>query len=90
MGDGRIFLKTRRDVSFNKVQSNEPTFRPYPSHWTVPLKEFSFMLYVVTYINPNPVYLIDMGNEGRVRDSRPPPPNPPGDLFLTGGPDESR
>ncbi len=26
MGDGRIFLKTRRDVSFNKVLSNEPTF----------------------------------------------------------------
>ncbi len=25
MGDGRIFLKTRRDVSFNKVLSNEPT-----------------------------------------------------------------
>jgi hypothetical protein len=22
--DGRIFLKTRRDVSFNKVLSNEP------------------------------------------------------------------
>ncbi len=26
MGDGRIFLKTRCDVSFNKVLSNEPTF----------------------------------------------------------------
>jgi hypothetical protein len=26
MGDGRIFLKTGRDVSFNKVLSNEPTF----------------------------------------------------------------
>jgi hypothetical protein len=26
MRDGRIFLKTRRDVSFNKVLSNEPTF----------------------------------------------------------------
>ena len=26
MGDGRIFLKTRRDVSFNKVISNEPNF----------------------------------------------------------------
>ncbi len=26
MGDGRIFLKTCRDVSFNKVLSNEPTF----------------------------------------------------------------
>ncbi len=26
MEDGRIFLKTRRDVSFNKVLSNEPNF----------------------------------------------------------------
>ncbi len=26
MGDGRIFLKTRRDISFNKVLLNEPTF----------------------------------------------------------------
>jgi hypothetical protein len=26
MGGGRIFLKTRRDVSFNKVLWNEPTF----------------------------------------------------------------
>ncbi len=26
MGDGQIFLKTCRDVSFNKVLSNEPTF----------------------------------------------------------------
>ncbi len=26
MGDGWIFLKTRRDVSFNKVLSNEPNF----------------------------------------------------------------
>jgi hypothetical protein len=26
MGDGRIFLKTRHDVSFNKVLSNEPNF----------------------------------------------------------------
>ncbi len=26
MGDGRIFLKTRPDDSFNKVLSNEPTF----------------------------------------------------------------
>jgi hypothetical protein len=26
MGDGLIFLKTRRDVSFNKFLSNEPTF----------------------------------------------------------------
>ncbi len=26
MGDGRIFLKTRRDVSFKKGLSNEPTF----------------------------------------------------------------
>jgi hypothetical protein len=34
------------------------------------------------------LYLINMGNEGRARDSCPPPPHPPGDLFLTGGPDE--
>ena len=26
MGDGRIFLKSRRDVSFKKGLSNEPTF----------------------------------------------------------------
>ncbi len=26
MGDGRIFLKTRRDVSFKTGLSNEPTF----------------------------------------------------------------
>ncbi len=31
------------------------------------------------------VYLIDTGYEGRARDSRPPQPHPPGDLFLTGG-----
>ncbi len=31
-----------------------------------------------------------MGNEGRARDSRPPPPHPPGNLFLTGKSDESR
>ncbi len=39
---------------------------------------------------PSRVYLIDMGNKGRARDSRHPPPHPPGDLFLTGGSDESR
>jgi hypothetical protein len=26
MGDGQIFLKTRRDASFNKDQANEPNF----------------------------------------------------------------
>ncbi len=26
MGDGRIFLKSRRDTFFNKDLSNEPTF----------------------------------------------------------------
>jgi hypothetical protein len=26
MGDGRIFLKTRHNVSFNKDLSNEPNF----------------------------------------------------------------
>ncbi len=26
MGDERIFLKSRRDTSFNKDLSNEPTF----------------------------------------------------------------
>ncbi len=33
MGDGWIFLKSRRYVSFKKGQSNEPD----PSRWTVPL-----------------------------------------------------
>jgi hypothetical protein len=37
MGDGRIFLKTRCDASFNKDLSNEPKFRPDPYRWTVPL-----------------------------------------------------
>ncbi len=41
-------------------------------------------------LTPSRAYLIDTGNEGRERDSRPTPPHPPGDLFLTGGPDESR
>ncbi len=39
---------------------------------------------------PSRVYLNDTGNEGRARDSRHPPPHPPGDLFLTAKPDESR
>ncbi len=39
---------------------------------------------------PSHVYLIDTGNEGHAGDSRPPPPHPPGDLFLTDKPDESR
>jgi hypothetical protein len=39
---------------------------------------------------PSRVDLIDTGNEGRARDSRLPPPHPPGDLFLTDKPDESR
>ncbi len=39
---------------------------------------------------PSRVYLIDTGNEGRARDSRRPPSHPPGDLFLTDKPDESR
>ncbi len=34
IGDGQIFLKTRRNVSFKKGLSNEPD----PSFWTVPLK----------------------------------------------------
>ncbi len=47
--------------------------------------------YVLTQIaTPSRVYLIDTGNEGRARDSRHPPPQPPGDLFLTDKPDESR
>jgi hypothetical protein len=45
-------------------------------------------------LNPNPhtVPFIpnQYGNEGRARDSRPPPPQPPGNLSLTGKPDESR
>ncbi len=39
---------------------------------------------------PYRVYLIDTGKEGRARDSRPPQPHPPVDLFLTGGLGESR
>ncbi len=31
MGDGRIFLKSRRDASFNKDLSNEPNFTGYIS-----------------------------------------------------------
>jgi hypothetical protein len=38
MGGGQIFVKTRRDASFNKDLLNEPTFEPDPSRWTVPLK----------------------------------------------------
>ncbi len=35
MGDGRIFLKTRRDTSFNKDLSNEPNFdRIHLAGWT--------------------------------------------------------
>jgi hypothetical protein len=40
--DGRIFLKTRRDVSFNKVLSNEPNFgRIHLAGLTVPLSEIN-------------------------------------------------
>jgi hypothetical protein len=39
---------------------------------------------------PSRLYLIYMGNEGRARDSCPPPPHPPGNLFLTGKSDESQ
>ncbi len=47
--------------------------------------------YILTQIlTPSRLYLIDMGNEVRARDSRPPPPHPPGNLFLTGKSDESR
>ncbi len=50
-----------------------------------------FYIYTLTRIaTPSRLYLIDTGNEGRARDSRPPPPRPPGDLFLTDKPDESR
>jgi hypothetical protein len=39
MGEGWIFLKTRRDVSFNKDLSNEPSFdRIHLAGRTVPLK----------------------------------------------------
>jgi hypothetical protein len=51
MGDGRIFLKTRRDASFNKDLSNEPTFRPDPSRWTVPLKGHCFLFGVTQPLN---------------------------------------
>ncbi len=40
MGDGRIFLKTRRDASFNKNLSNEP-----PSRWTFKLDKKSHPLF---------------------------------------------
>jgi hypothetical protein len=39
---------------------------------------------------PYRVYLVDTGKEGRARDSRPPQPHQPVDLFLTGGGDESQ
>jgi hypothetical protein len=40
MGDGRIFLKSRRDAFFNKDLSNEPNFNRnhLAGQWTVPLK----------------------------------------------------
>jgi hypothetical protein len=53
MGDRRFFLKIRRDASFKKGLSNEPTFglihlilililySEDPSRWTVPLKWLS-------------------------------------------------
>ncbi len=57
----------------------------------------TFNIYVMNVLafltriaTPSRVYLIDTGNEGRARDSRHPPPHPPGDLFLTGGRDESQ
>ncbi len=51
----------------------------------------SVQMYLLTRIPiPSRVYLIDTGNEGRARNSRRPPPHPPGDLFLTDKPDESR
>jgi hypothetical protein len=42
MGDGRIFLKTRRNASFNKDLWNEPTFGRIhlAGQWTVPLSTF--------------------------------------------------
>jgi hypothetical protein len=41
-------------------------------------------------LTPSHLYLIDMGNKGRAWESRPPPPHPPGNLFLTGKSFESR
>ncbi len=46
MGDGQIFLKTGRDVPFNKVLLNEPNFRPDPCRWTVPLMSSLLVIFV--------------------------------------------
>jgi hypothetical protein len=48
------------------------------------------VLILTRILTPSRLYLIDMGNEGLARDSCPPPPHPPGNLFLTGKSDESR
>ncbi len=47
-------------------------------------------MFLTQILTPSRLYLIDMGNEGRAQDLRPPPPNPQGNIFLTGKSDESR
>ncbi len=60
---------------------------PLGSHsmYVLPVLKLRFL--VNRILTPSRLYLIDMGNEGRARDSRPPAPHPPGNLFLTGKPD---
>jgi hypothetical protein len=55
MEDGRIFLKSRPDTSFNKDLSNEPTFRRihlagHCGHWTVPLNTYIYIYVVHTVL----------------------------------------
>ncbi len=85
-------------TSFNTASSFAPQIRCIGGCWVVP-QPYGFPLCFLNYcsysnltriLTPSRLYLIDMGNEGRARDSRPPPPHPPGNLFLTGKSDESR
>ncbi len=52
--------------------------------------DFAHLATLTRILTPSSLYLIDMGNEGRGRDSRHPPPHPPSNLSLTGKPDESQ
>ncbi len=66
---------------------------PHYSMMTVILtvsNQGNFFWHLTLIPTPFRVYLIDTRYEGRARDSRPPQPHPPVNLFLTGGPDESR
>ncbi len=46
MGDGRIFLKSLHEASFNKIYQMNQLFWPDPSRWTVPLKPW----YLFTFL----------------------------------------